>query len=318
MRMAGGEDGRRGMKKLMLLIMILSFLSCSGEKTAPPGANRSPESGGTNGAPATGPSVAATGASSIEVVPREADRRSRLSLVPKGLSIAGAKTEWLVNGTPSGSAGNTFDPVDTARGDSVQARVTINGKEMLSNVVEIQDTPPEFTRLKIMPEVFKPGDRLYVEAEARDIDGDQVTIYYEWAKNGAEAGKNSMIASPLERGDKIVVTVTAYDGKRYGQSVVFEREIANIPPMIAADGEHHFDGETFSCQMHGTDPDGDPLTWSLKAAPSGMTINPATGSVTWQVPPEFTGKPSFTVSASDSHGGQAVQTFNLSVGEIEK
>jgi hypothetical protein len=304
------------MKKLMLLIMMLSFLSCSGEKTGPLGANRSSESGSANGAPATGPYVAATGSSSIEVVPHEADRHSSLSLVPKGLSILGAKTEWLVNGTPSGSTGNTFDTVDTARGDSVQARVTLSGKEMLSNVVEIQDTPPEFTRLKIMPEVFKPGDRLYVEAEARDIDGDQVTMCYEWTKNGMQAGTDSMIALPLERGDKISIKVTAYDGRKYGQPVVFEREIANMPPMITTDGKYHFDGEVFSCQIHGTDPDGDTLTWSLKAAPSGMTINPATGSVAWQVPPDFTGKPSFTVSASDSHGGQAVQTFNFSAGEI--
>jgi hypothetical protein len=305
------------MKKFMLLIMILSLLSCSAEKTAPPGTNQGPESGGASGTPATTSSVAATGAS-IEVVPHEADRRSRLLLVPKGFAITGGKTEWLVNGTPSGSTGNTFDAVNNAKGDSVQARVAINGKEILSNIVEIQDTPPEFTRLKIMPELFKPGDRLYVEAGAKDIDGDPVAIYYEWTKNGEEAGTDNAIASPLVRGDKVAVKVTPYDGERYGQPVVFEREIANMPPMITADGKYHFDSETFSCQMHGTDPDGDPLTWSLKTAPSGMTIDPAAGLVTWQVPPDFTGKTSFTVSASDGHGGQAVQTFNFSAKETGK
>jgi hypothetical protein len=306
------------MKKFMLLLLFLSLLSCSAEKTAPPGTSQSPESGEVSGTPATAPFVAATGAPSIEVVPHEADRHSRLSLVPKGLSITGVKTEWLVNGTTSGGTGTTFDPVDNARGDTVQARVTIRGKEVLSNVVEIQDTPPEFTRLKIMPEVFKPGDRLYVEAEARDIDGDPVTIYYEWTKNGEEGGTNSMIASPLARGDRIVVKVTAYDGERYGQPVVFEREIANMPPMIATDSKYHFNGGTFICQMHGTDPDGDLLTWSLKTAPSGMTIDPAAGLVRWQVPPDVSGKTSFIVSASDGHGGQAVQTFNFSVGEAGK
>jgi hypothetical protein len=305
------------MKRLVLLIVFLSLLSCTAEKTAPPGTGNNPEAGGVSGTPATTPSVAAT-AASIEVVPREADRHSKLLLVPKGFAITGTKTEWLVNGTPSGSTGNTFDPVNEGRGDSVQARVTINGKEILSNIVEIEDTPPEFTRLKIMPEVFKPGDRLYVEAEAKDIDGDPVTIYYEWTKNGEEAGTNNTIASPVVRGDKIAVKVTPYDGERYGQPVVFEREIANMPPMIEADGKYRFDGETFICQMHGTDPDGDPLAWSLKAAPSGMTIDPAAGLVTWQVPADFSGKASFTVSASDGHGGQAVQTFNFSAKETGK
>jgi hypothetical protein len=306
------------MKKFMLLIMILSLLSCSAEKTVPSGADQGRESGGQSGTPATAPSVDATGTSSIEVVPHEADRHSRLLLVPKGLSIAGAKTEWLVNGTPSGSTGYIFDPINNAKGDTLQARVTIDGKEMLSNIVEIQDTPPEFTRLKIMPEVFKPGDRLYVDAEAKDIDSDPVTIYYEWTKNGEEAGTNNTIASPAERGDKIAVKVTPYDGEKYGQPVVLEREIGNMPPMITASGKYNFDGGAFSCRMRGTDPDGDPLTWSLKTAPSGMTIDPATGLVTWQVPPDFTGKTSFTVCASDGHGGQAVQTFNFSVGETAK
>jgi hypothetical protein len=306
------------MKKFMLLMMILSLLSCSAEKTGPPAANQGPESGGGSGTSPAAPSVAATATSSIEVVPREADRHSRLLLVPKGLSIAGAKTEWLVNGTPSGSTGFAFDPINSAKGDTVQARVTINGREMLSNVVEIQDTPPEFSRLKIMPEVFKPGDRLYVEAEAGDADGDPVTIYYEWTKNGEEAGTANTIASPVERGDKVVVKVTPYDGEKYGKPVVFEREIGNMPPMITADGKYNFTGGAFNCRMHGTDPDGDPLTWSLKTAPSGMTIDPATGLVTWQVPPDFTGKTSFTVCASDGHGGQAVQTFNFSVGETGK
>jgi hypothetical protein len=306
------------MKKFVLLIMILSLLSCSAEKTGPPAAHQGPESGGGSDTPAPASSVVAKAAPSIEVVPHEADRHSRLLLVPKGLSIAGARTEWLVNGAPSGSIGYAFDPINNARGDTVQARVTISGKEMLSNVVEIQDTPPDFTRLKIMPEVFKPGDRLYVEAEARDIDGDPVTIYYKWTKNGEEAGTDYTIASPVKRGDKISVKVTPYDGEKYGQPVVFEREIGNMPPMITTDGKYNFDGRTFSCRIHGADPDGDPLTWSLKTAPSGMTIDPAAGLVTWQVPPDFTGKTSFTVSASDGHGGQAVQTFNFSVGETGK
>jgi hypothetical protein len=304
------------MKKSMLLIMILSLLSCSAEKTVPSGTGQGPESGG--GTAASAPSVAAPAAPSIEVVPHEADRHSRLLLVPKGFSFTGAKTEWLVNGTPSGSTGSAFDAINNARGDTVQARVMISGKELLSNVVEIQDTPPEFSRLKIMPEVFKPGDRLYVEAEARDIDDDPVTIHYEWTKNGEEAGTDNTISSPVERGDKISVKVTPYDGEKYGKPVVFEREIGNMPPMITADGKYNFTAGAFSCRMQGTDPDGDPLTWSLKKAPSGMTIDPATGFVTWQAPPDFTGKTSFIVSANDGHGGQAVQTFNFSVGEAGK
>ena len=35
------------------------------------------------------------------------------------------------------------------------------------------------TKVKLMPEVFKIGDRLYIDASAGDKDGDDITILYE-------------------------------------------------------------------------------------------------------------------------------------------
>jgi Bacterial Ig domain len=300
-------------KKIIFLVMVLSLLSCSAEKTAPTGANHGPESGGGNSVSTPGSPGVETGAPSIEIVPHEADRHSRLLLVVKGLAFGAGKIEWLVNGTPSAGSGYTFEPLNNTRGDTVQARAMINGKEVLSNVVEIKDTPPEFSRLKIMPEVFRPGDRLYVEAEAKDMDGDPVTISYEWTKNGASAGTDSTIGSTVKRGDKISVKITPYDGLVYGTPVTLSREIGNMPPTIVEDNTYNIDGGVFTHRCRATDPDGDTLTWSLKAAPSGMTIDPSTGLVTWRVPPEFTGKTSFTVSASDGHGGQSTQVMNFAV-----
>ncbi|MBM4141828.1 MAG: hypothetical protein FJ242_10195 [Nitrospira sp.] len=44
-----------------------------------------------------------------------------------------------------------------------------------------------------------------------------------------------------------------------------------------------------------------------------MTIDPSTGLITWNVPPEFTGKALITVSVKDGHGGEAVQSFTLEI-----
>ncbi len=307
------EGGRGSVRKFILLMMVLSLLSCSAEKTAPTGATQAQESGGESGVLAPAASSGAAAVSSIEVLPHEADRHSILSLVPKGPTIGAAQIKWLVNGSPSGSSGDTFNATNAKKGDTIQATATINGKEIMSNEVEIGDTPPEFSRLKIMPEVFKPGDRLYVEAEGKDMDGDPVTISYQWTKNGEPAGTDSKIDSPVSRGDKITVRVTPYDGERYGQPVVFEREIGNMPPMISSDGRYSFSGGVFTCPMHATDPDGDTLTWSLREAPSGMTIDAPTGLVTWRVPSDFAGKTSFTACASDGHGGRSTQVFNFTV-----
>jgi len=40
-------------------------------------------------------------------------------------------------------------------------------------------------------------------------------------------------------------------------------------------------GTTYHYDVDATDPDGDPLTFSLKSSPDGMFINPSTGLITW-------------------------------------
>ena len=50
---------------------------------------------------------------------------------------------------------------------------------------------PELTSIKIMPEIFKAGDTLYVDVVGSDIDGDEVTILYEWTKMESRQAKRS-------------------------------------------------------------------------------------------------------------------------------
>ena len=179
--------------------------------------------------------------------------------------------------------------------------------------VEIKNAPPELTKIKIMPEVFKAGDTLYIDAAATDADGDEVTIQYEWTKNKEAAGQDRQIGVPIKRGDKIDIKITPYDGKEYGRSVILHREIRNLPPMIIVDKNSRFEGNLFTYQVRASDADNDALAYSLKAAPQGMTVDKSTGLVHWDVPEGFKGKASFTVSASDGHGGEAVQNFTFEV-----
>jgi hypothetical protein len=213
----------------------------------------------------------------------------------------------------SSPVASCFNSAGTKRGDKVQARAVVQGREILSNIIEIKNSPPEISKVKILPEVFKPGDTLSVEASGSDRDGDEVTISYEWTKNGEPAGNSKQIEVPLKRGDKVDIKITLFDGEAYGRSVILHREIVNLPPMIVEDKKYNFDGKVYTYQINATDPDGDPLTYSLKSAPSGMTIEPSTGLIKWDVPLEFKGKTSFIVLVNDGHGGEATQSFNIEI-----
>jgi hypothetical protein len=96
------------------------------------------------------------------------------------------------------------------------------------------------------------------------------------------------------------------DGEAYGRTVKLEREIRNMPPVIAEGGNFNFDGRVWTYQVNATDADGDPLTYSLKSAPQGMTVGSGTGLIKWEVPPSSSEKPpwsslSQTVMAARRH-----------------
>jgi hypothetical protein len=289
------------MHKILLCFTIFLLFSCSSEKPAVLEGQK--------------PSVSVPSTDiSLEITPSSATRNSRIYAVPRGFALSDAEIEWYVNGYPTpGSLPEQFNTTETKKNDKVQAKATIHGKEILSNIIEINNSPPEISRVKILPEVFKPGDTLYVEASGTDIDGDEVTISYEWTKNGEPAGNSKQINTPLKKGDKIDIKITPYDGESYGRSIILHRQIANSPPVISENKNYNFNGNIYTYQMQAVDPDGDALTFLLKSAPSGMTVDSASGLIKWNVPPEFKGKAPFTVSVTDGHGGEALQSLTLEI-----
>ena len=88
-----------------------------------------------------------------------------------------------------------------------------------------------------------------------------------------------------------------------------------MPPMIIDNRDYKFDGKVLTHQLKATDPDGDPITYSLKSAPQGMLIDASTGLVTWTVPADLKGKGSYTAVAKDPMGGESSQVFNYDLGQ---
>ncbi|MDP3259077.1 MAG: putative Ig domain-containing protein [Thermodesulfovibrionales bacterium] len=299
------------------IIAVFLFISCSSEKPADTAKGKpiNPKDISISGKDM--PPAAVSGVQyALEIIPADASRSSVWSLTSKGFNLSDAKIVWLVNGNPAVSESpSQFKAAEIKKGDTVQAKAIVKGREILSNIVKVKNAAPELTRIKIMPEIFKAGDTLYVDVVGSDIDGDEITILYEWTKNGEPAGTEKHIGVPIKRGDKISIKITPFDGESYGQPVVLRREIGNLPPIIVEDKNSlkpRFDGKTFSYRVKATDPDNDALTYSLKTAPSGMTIE-KTGLIQWIVPQDFKGKADVAVVVSDNYGGEALQSFAFEI-----
>lgn len=297
------------MCKYSFILIIVLFFACSAEKPAEKGSSVPLETAGGQFSEARQPSAAAA-VYSLEITPAEAFRNSTLMLRSKGFNLSDTGAQWLVNGqSVQNPEPRKFISAHIKRGDNVQAKTLVNGKEILSNIVQIKNAPPELSKVKIMPEVFKLGDTFSVDAAGTDVDGDDVSISYEWTKNDGPAGNEKRISETIKRGDRISVKITPFDGEVYGSPVILKREIRNLPPMIAEDKKFTMKGDLYSYQVKAVDPDGDKLSYALKSAPQGMTIDQASGLIRWDIPADFQGKVSYTVSVNDGNGGEAKQDF---------
>lgn len=224
--------------------------------------------------------------------------------------------EWLVGDKVRGT-GPSF-PLGEAgvrKKDAVQARVTVRGAVFFSDTVVVGNAPPAIRVLRFAPSSDRPGEPLALSVEAHDPDGDPVSFRYAWEVNGVPAGSGSRLEGILKRGDVVTVTVTPSDGEAAGKPVTVRQEVRNMPPSIAGAEEMVLSGDTLTLRVKAADPDGDPLTFSLAAAPPGMTIGETTGRLLWRAPPGFSGSTPVTVKVSDGQGGEAIWSFKVTISQ---
>ena len=179
--------------------------------------------------------------------------------------------------------------------------------------------PPTVTSVDVTPNFPKIGDTLKITTTAKDSDGDEVAFIYQWFKNEEllpEETSDALSLKGYQRGDRIMLNVIPYDGKEKGSPGVMKVTIGNISPEITSNpNESRFENRRFTYQVKATDSENDPLAYSLKAAPAGMTIDKSTGLIQWDVPPDFRGRASVTVSVTDNQGGEGLQSFIYDIRE---
>jgi hypothetical protein len=295
-----------------LVSLLLVLGSCSADKPSASPVQRSAAGVSASVQVPAGPTD--FGSFTLEISPREPNRQTTLGVTAVGFYISSANIQWLLDGNPvSTEVPAQFNCSIAAKGSTVQARATVLGQEVRSNIVAIRNSPPKITRVRLLPEVFKPGDTLSIEVEGTDPDGDPVSILYEWIRNGSSAGRGSTIEGPVRRGDEITITVIPNDGEAFGNPSVLTREIQNMPPMFVEHKNFNFAGGIWSFQAKVVDPDGDIVRFSLASAPEGMKIDPLTGEMIWNVPSAFKGAQDVTIAADDGHGGTSRYSLTINI-----
>ncbi len=293
---------------LLLFFLALGAAACDKEEQAPHLSSEQPASSGGK-APAERLAV-----SVIPEAPRVGDC---LQAVVYGGKVRSLSFSWERNGEPLPELrGQKICQQGFIRGDIVSVTVTAPAEKATTSTT-IGNTPPKILSVSSRPARIHRGVNLEAVPRAEDADGDMIFFRYEWWINGEVSLWDQEGALPGERfhrGDRIVVRITPYDTEEDGPTFeTGEILIPNGPPGFVSSPPATFDGFDYVYDARAEDPDEDSLTYSLEIAPEGMSIDAATGRVTWSVAPELAGEHRVKVRVEDGEGLYATQEFALNV-----
>lgn len=176
----------------------------------------------------------------------------------------------------------------------------------------------EVKSVKVRTLSADPRDGFEAEVESDGEGNGSTGFIYDWKLNG-----NDIIGASEEKlewrddfkkGDTITVSVTPYSDLGPGAlSAEGSFKIPNSPPVITSEPDASFEEGRFSYIVEASDPDGDPVDFSLKNAPRGMTIEPAAGLILWEYGDKDAGEYRVTVIVTDSEGAESRQELTLSI-----
>jgi len=162
-----------------------------------------------------------------------------------------------------------------------------------------------------------------------DVDGDTVTLSYQWQANGvniAGATGATYTVGTGKAGKTITAVITADDGTGAANATATATTggllITNTAPVAVNDAAIMAEDTvvtTVNVLLNDTDADGDTLSVSAADATSvsgGAVANNNDGTFNYTPALNFNGTDTFTYTASDGNGGTAVGTVTITVTPV--
>jgi len=149
------------------------------------------------------------------------------------------------------------------------------------------------------------------QASVSDSDG-VASVVWDFGDNTSPRS-GSLVSHPFADPGTYTVTVAAADVRGASSSVqivVSVSPVDDLPQIAPIPTQRISEGESWTLLVLATDPDGDPLEYSLENAPAGMTIDPDTGQIDWS-PSDTQGPDQSTVVvvAHDPGGNETATSF---------
>ena len=156
---------------------------------------------------------------------------------------------------------------------------------------------------------------------AQDADGDALLLSLSSGPSNAQFNPDTGVLTWTPTANQIgqhPITLTVSDNR--GESITQTFNItANValpnadPTIISTPRLYTGLNQAYFYNLQADDPNGDPLTYTLKTTPTSMRID-SQGRVNWQPAPAFFGPNPIKILVEDGRGGIVEQEFTLNVG----
>ena len=269
-------------------------------------------------------SVSAFAQQAVDVTPNNPNTNNALTCSVYGGYIPDSYV-WKVNGNQvSDLTSNTVPASRTLKGQTWSCDAIVNfGSGVLRSIgtdsVTISNTAP--TLNPIPNAVVAVGTQFSYQVTASDIDSPNDALTYSIVSSPSSSisiSSTGVISfTPLSVGIySVTVSVTDSSGASATQAfTITSNSAVNTPPSFTTTGVPTGTvGILYTYDANATDPDGDPLTFSLVSAPVGMTIDSVTGIVSW-IPSAAGVYNPITVGVSDGFV-TVTQIYSINVGSI--
>ncbi|WP_373694403.1 putative Ig domain-containing protein [Geobacter sp.] len=235
-----------------------------------------------------------------------------LTTAPATMTISNA---GVINWTPAADQTGTQNVVVTitAGGQTATQTFTITVNNQVVNQAPAITSQPVTT-------AYKDG-YYYYQVTASDPNGDAVSYSLTTRPSGMTINATTGIIywRPQDRGT-YSVTVKTSDPSGLSTSQSFKVSVVERPsnssPRITSTAVTKAVVDTlYSYDVNATDSNGDIVYFRLSSAPSGMTIDLATGLISWTPTASQTGSKYVNVEALDTKGGKTSQSFYIAVSQ---
>ena len=208
-------------------------------------------------------------------------------------------------------------PVEGGRTVVVAAGATVEGINFGNTSAALTNRAPSL--IGDAPGTIQVGQLYRYQAVAQDPDGDNLTYSLPLKPTGmtidAATGLIRWVPTEVHLGTQLV-TIEVSDGRggldraTFAISVTSPQSgpvITSTPTRIASVGQ------AYQYPVTAVDPQGDTITYSLIAPPTGMTIHPQTGLLSWPASSLIVGSYTIQIAATDTSGAAGYQTYQLAV-----